>query len=152
MGKRNEPHDVFKYIDTKDNDTTKCWPWLGTKGGRDNRPYVSINGKKHIVPRVVFELFNGPIPEGKVVRHTCDNPECCNPEHLIIGSRSENELDKYKRDRAGYSREMLVEMRRCFRLGMTYKAIKTHIDAKFGTNVSVSGIGDVYRGKRRKDG
>jgi hypothetical protein len=151
MGKRNEPHDVFKYIDTKDNDTSKCWPWTGTVGGRDNRPYVSINRKKHIVPRVVFELFNGPIPEGKVVRHTCDNPQCCNPEHLIIGSRSENELDKYKRDRAGYPRDVLVEMRRCFKLGMTYKAIKEHLDAKFGINISVSGIGDVYRGKRRKD-
>lgn len=151
MGKRNEPHDVFKYIDTKDNDTKQCWPWTGTVGGRDNRPYVSINRKKHIVPRVVFELFNGPIPEGKVVRHTCDNPQCCNPEHLIIGSRSENELDKYKRDRAGYPRDVLVEMRRCFKLGMTYAAIKKHLDAKFDISISVSGIGDVYRGKRRKD-
>jgi hypothetical protein len=51
------------------------------------------------VPRLAFELFNGPIPKGKIVRHTCDNPPCWAREHLVPGSHGQNLRDQYARGR-----------------------------------------------------
>lgn len=49
--------------------------------------------------RIAWELVNGPVPQGMCVRHTCDTPPCCNPEHLILGSQAENMKDKIGRGR-----------------------------------------------------
>lgn len=150
MGRSNVVTDVFNYIDTHDNDSDVCWEWTGSLSGRDGRPYISIDGKKHLAYRIVYKLFHGELEDGKVVRHKCDNPKCCNPTHLESGTRSENELDKYRRDRSGYPHEVIKEMNRLFKLGMSYSAIKRHLDAKFEINISISGIGNVFRGDRRK--
>ena len=53
------------------------------------------------VHRVVYEAVNGPIPDGLVVRHTCDNPPCCNPDHLVVGTQAENMRDRDERGRHG---------------------------------------------------
>ncbi len=150
MGRSNTPNDVFRFIDTKGNDPDVCWPWTGTTGGRDGRGYMSLEGKKRTAYLIVFEIFNGHIPTGMVVRHTCDNPLCCNPKHLILGTRSQNEQDKYDRDRVGYSHDMIREMRRMNKLGMTYQTIADQINRKFKTDISASGVGKVIRGDRRK--
>ncbi len=73
MGKSNEAADVFRYIDTKDNDTDQCWPWQGALGGRDGRGYFPVKGKKYLAHRLVYSIFYGDIPDGMVVRHKCDN-------------------------------------------------------------------------------
>jgi hypothetical protein len=49
--------------------------------------------------RYAYELTYGPIPEGEVVRHRCDNPPCCNPAHLIAGTQKENIADAIGRGR-----------------------------------------------------
>lgn len=149
MGKSNTPTDVFRYIDTKDNDPDVCWPWTGSLGGRDGRGYITIDGKKRLCHRVVFEIFKGPIAEDMVIRHRCNNPICCNPTHLLIGTRGQNEDDKYDSDRAGYTHDMVKEMRRFAKLGMTYQAIADEVNRRFKTTVSASGVGKVIRGDRR---
>jgi HNH endonuclease len=71
-----------------------CWEW----GGRRNSSTgyvtldVSVNNKyKHgLLHRVVYELFNGPIPKGLVVDHTCSNRICANPSHLEAIPQGEN--------------------------------------------------------------
>lgn len=45
-------------------------------------------------------LANGQIPNGAVVRHGCDNPPCCNPAHLEIGTAADNVRDSIVRGRA----------------------------------------------------
>lgn len=151
MSKKNVPSDVFLNIDTKDNDPEQCWPWLGSVSGREEnqRGYITIDGKKQLVYRVVYEIFCGEIAEGMVIRHKCNNELCCNPTHLVIGTRGNNEDDKYDSDRAGYTHDMIKEMRRYSKLGMSYQAIADEINRKFKTTVSSSGVGKVIRGDRR---
>ncbi|WP_416053644.1 HNH endonuclease signature motif containing protein, partial [Escherichia coli] len=64
--------------------------------------------------RLIWELRNGPIDEGLVVRHKCDNRKCCNPEHLELGTRADNMNDRFIR--GGYSMypsvESVVSLRR----------------------------------------
>lgn len=50
--------------------------------------------------RVAWMLYQGPIPEGLIVRHKCDRPACVRIEHLELGTQAENMEDKYARGRA----------------------------------------------------
>lgn len=51
--------------------------------------------------RVIYELHNGSIKDDEVVRHTCDNPPCCNPKHLVAGSQQDNLIDMVRKGRGG---------------------------------------------------
>lgn len=51
------------------------------------------------VHKVVWEVHFGPVPKGLVVRHSCDNPPCCNPDHLLIGTQQDNVNDMIERGR-----------------------------------------------------
>lgn len=51
------------------------------------------------VHRLVNKLSTGEDNHGKVVRHTCDNPKCINPNHLIVGTHLENIMDRDLRNR-----------------------------------------------------
>jgi len=75
-----------------------CWPWTGAK---DSCGYggVSINYKNHGAHRLAFALSLGEIPKGLCVLHRCDNPSCCNPAHLFLGTHYENIMDKMKKGR-----------------------------------------------------
>jgi hypothetical protein len=79
---------------------TECWPWLANK---NNKGYGMIRRggslPKALAHRVVFEISNGAIPEGLVVMHSCDNPACCNPDHLTIGTMLDNCRDMIAKGR-----------------------------------------------------
>lgn len=83
--------DVRGWIKNATDRDGECWISPSTGPGGYGR--VTRNGKARGLHIVSHELFNGPIPDGHVVRHTCDNPACCNPEHLITGTRSDNAKD-----------------------------------------------------------
>ena len=62
-------------------------------------PQLKIAGRDEAVHRVVFEHLVGPIPTGLYVLHRCDNPRCHNPEHLYLGTQSQNMRDMWARGR-----------------------------------------------------
>lgn len=58
------------------------------------------NGQRLVAAhRAVYERFVGPIPDGLIVRHRCDNPPCCNPAHLVVGTTADNQRDRRERNR-----------------------------------------------------
>lgn len=90
-----------------------CWPFMGYRIGG----YGQISpgkGIRRLAHRVAWELANGPIPSGLSVCHTCDNPPCCNPAHLWLGTQSENALDAARKGRlsALLTVDDVIEIRR----------------------------------------
>lgn len=76
-------------------------------GGKNKAGYGNIyiysEGRKTITKtahRVAWEIINGPIANNQFILHHCDNPSCCNPEHLFIGTQADNMQDKSKKGRA----------------------------------------------------
>ena len=76
-----------------------CWPWSGSTLASGHGRLTAGPCKDALAHRLLWELERGPIPHGMVVRHTCDNPPCCNPDHLEVGTHAENRADCVKRNR-----------------------------------------------------
>jgi len=108
-----------------------CWEWQGTKqvSGHGTMGVAKRNVLTH---RLAYELTYGPIPAGKIVRHACDNPPCCNPSHLLLGVRADNSRDMVERERqergarhhnAKLTEADIFEIRRLASAGCFYRDI-----------------------------
>ncbi|WP_324101275.1 HNH endonuclease signature motif containing protein [Noviherbaspirillum sp.] len=75
-----------------------CWNWAKYKN-KDGYGGVWYQGKMRRAPRVAFEAFLTPIPDGKLVLHKCDNPACINPDHLFLGTHRDNAEDRNRKQR-----------------------------------------------------
>lgn len=78
----------------KVNEENGCWE---IQGYLDKDGYGEVSGKR--AHRLSYELFIGQIPSGQNVCHKCDNPKCCNPNHLFLGTQKDNIADMVKKDR-----------------------------------------------------
>lgn len=76
-----------------------CWPWKGHSNDREGRGRLLRNGHRILASRAAYEEAKGPIPPGLLICHACDNPPCCNPAHLFIGTHSDNLCDAYDKRR-----------------------------------------------------
>jgi hypothetical protein len=75
-----------------------CWEWRGNRH-RQGYGLISRNYKISKAHRVMWQFRNGPIPDGMCVLHRCDNPPCCNPAHLFLGTQVDNIHDMQNKGR-----------------------------------------------------
>lgn len=84
-----------------------CWEW---DGNRFSNGYgqLYVGGRKRLTHRLAYETWIGPIPDGLVIRHKCDNKPCMNPGHLETGTDSDNKRDMIERGLDGVVGEKAV--------------------------------------------
>lgn len=81
----------------------KCWEYQGYRHRGYGKFCITVSPNKDkpvIAPRLAYFLHHGIDPVGKAVLHKCDNPSCCNPHHLFLGTNKENTADMFKKKRA----------------------------------------------------
>lgn len=76
-----------------------CWEWTATKDAAGYGHFGIASSVSANAHRVSYELHVGPIPEGIMVCHRCDNPSCVNPQHLFLGTGQDNMMDRQSKGR-----------------------------------------------------
>ena len=80
------------------NLTTDCWEWTGGTYTTGYGQLTKVRYGEGYAHRWSYEHFNGEIPDGKLIRHKCDNRKCVNPEHLQIGTKADNNNEARERN------------------------------------------------------
>lgn len=89
----------------KPGSVLECWEWTAYKN-RKGYGTVYNDGSVTLAHRLIYTLVIGPIPDGKLACHKCDNPGCVNPFHIFIGDNLMNNLDMVLKGRYNRARNM----------------------------------------------
>lgn len=103
-GNKSFEQRFWEKVDKSDIDG--CWLWRGATqapwGYGSFQRGVGADGKNHsdVAHRVSYELTYGPILNGLFVCHHCDNPRCVRPDHLFLGTHTDNMADMHQKGRS----------------------------------------------------
>lgn len=106
-----------------------CWPWQAFK---DTTGYGKVGGHGRVwrAHRVAYAFTHGE-PGALSVLHRCDNPSCCNPAHLFLGTQADNMRDMAVKGRSPHSKiseDTVVAARVLRLLGMSLSAVARHFN------------------------
>lgn len=94
---QNDIKKLFSKINYPGNNVD-CWLWVA---GKDRNGYGDFRiNKTYRAHRLVYEYYFGQIPLNMMVCHKCDNPSCCNPDHLFLGNHKINMADMKNKGRS----------------------------------------------------
>lgn len=130
-----------------------CWEWRGGLNGHGYGQLAVGKDRPYIASRAAYMAWVGPIPDGEVICHRCDNPPCINPAHLYAGTHVDNARDAWERkrtangERHGQHRLTDAEVAE-IRTRHAAGGIK-HVDLAVHYGVSRSLISAILLGKRR---
>ena len=125
---------------------TGCWNWIR---GTNNMGYGMIKTgiRSKLAHRAMYEVVRGEkVPDHLDLCHQCDNPPCCNPDHLFIGTRAENMQDAGRKGRiplgeakpnAKLTHEQVAHIREMAARGMAQRRIAEMVGISFKTINSV---------------
>lgn len=87
----------WSLVDQRGSD--ECWPYRKACNGKGYGRFKIASYQTAHANRVAWAIANGRDPGEMLVRHSCDNPPCCNPAHLLLGTHQQNAQDKVERGR-----------------------------------------------------
>lgn len=96
-----KPKELIERLRYEVDQITGCWNWSGNTSSR-GYGRISYKGKYIGAHRGSYIAHKSEIPDGMIVCHTCDNRKCVNPDHLFLGSYSDNTQDMLKKGRGRY--------------------------------------------------
>lgn len=137
----------WQYVIPGDPDA--CWEWRHTRFG-NGYGRLHVQNTYYRAHRVSYQLHKGSIPEGMQVCHTCDNPPCCNPSHLFLGTAEDNANDsmlKGRKSQLGKDRrgkKLIIPDVRIIK-GLAYKEKAKDLAAFF--EVKLQTIYDIWQGR-----
>jgi len=119
---------LYLYININSKDD--CWEWVGYKR-KDGYGEITIDKKTFRSHRLIYIDTYGSIPEGMCICHSCDNPSCCNPNHLFMGTHVDNMKDCRNKCRTGggsrpgeecgkhkFTNEEILDIRKKYKTGL----------------------------------
>jgi hypothetical protein len=131
-------------------DNNDCFIITSHVGNETGHTKFVKNGKRVHIHRHIYEECFGEIPKGMVIRHTCDNGRCINPEHLIIGTQRDNIQDMMDRDRNAFYKNSKLNIEKVKEIKMRLKNGEKPKDIFADYGVSKQTIEYIQKGKTWK--
>jgi hypothetical protein len=123
-----------------------CWEWQGLK--THGYGVIHHEGVTYRTHRLAYMLTRGGIAKGKLILHHCDNPACCNPKHLRVGTHRENSLDQRNRKRGPIQKLSITD---AYRIHELYANGQTQAEIARKYDVTQTTISCVLRGQTFPD-
>jgi len=128
-----------------------CWEWTGGRGDR-GYGHVNYDGERWGTHRLAYYLTHLVEPGALFVRHDCDNPPCCRPDHLLLGTAADNTADMFRRGRQHrrdgiYSSQskLTAEQVRTIRCEVAAGTVQRRFAERYG--ISVMAVSRIVRGQ-----
>lgn len=144
--------DFISRFEAKIRKSEGCWEWTASCAGKGyGQMKLPKQRRQEYSHRLAYLIYVGQIPPKTDVCHTCDNPKCCNPKHLFLGTSHDNHVDMVNKDRhlpgerngnSVLSDGEVRQIRSCLKAGI----VQTKIAAMF--NVSQITISRINTGAR----
>jgi hypothetical protein len=104
---KRRPATIEAYLDSKcEKKENGCWESKNCREGKYKEG--QYNGEEFLLHIKSYEVHNGLVPKGLIVRHKCDNTKCINPEHLEVGTKKDNRQDFLRRHPK--AKELIAEL------------------------------------------